>query len=626
MSWTDADVAAPTKAWSDADVAPDSFLTKTRKAIQNVVEPALSVASGPFAMAGGNLAAIGGDIASNIMGTQKVTGDLARGVAHSLTFQPRNEGGQENLESFAKAYDASKLAGLPAADFNLARQASSAVSQVSPPIRSAVSRATGMVGEVPSVVAGAITSKSPKVFKEAYRAGQDRTIGTPETFNSNMRREVPVEQMLTDAQTGLVKMQEDASAAYRDAKTGWAADKTPLEFGPIDEAFNRLNESTKEKGHSLLGDSERRSVDNVAAVIKEWRDDPAMHNTLGLDALKRRIDAIYPEELSHRNAQRVITGARDAVKDTIVKQAPDYADAMKGYETTQSIINDIRQSLVGKDKASKDAAINKLLSLGKEKEFRRTQAENLKTETGVDLMQAASGQSLSELLPHGASGRLGILGIGLSAVHNPWLGAALPLTSPRLMGELAYGAGRVRGAFMPKARENAAALRNFKEYEARQPATPPLEIMSPGELPPSPMGGTIVGTGPNTGGVVNLSQPLDAGLPSEGMGPQAALRAGARDTTPQSPQMPAVEGNLMAPEMQTRYLGEIMDAMNRGDMELANRLEAEFQAKQAALQTQSPHPAHNLLYEPFRQRADMPPPPSGGSAFADALRNFRGAE
>ena len=82
----------------------------------------------------------------------------------------------------------------------------------------------------------------------------------------------------------------------------------------------------------------------------------------------------------------------------------------------------------------------------------------------------------------------------------------------------------------------------------------------------------------------------------------------------------------MAPEMQTRYLGEIMDAMNRGDMELANRLEAEFQAKQAALQTQSPHPAHNLLYEPFRQRADMPPPPSGGSAFADALRNFRGAE
>ena len=108
------------------------------------------------------------------------------------------------------------------------------------------------------------------------------------------------------------------------------------------------------------------------------------------------------------------------------------------------------------------------------------------------------------------------------------------------------------------------------------------------------------------------------------MGPQAALRAGSRDTTPQSPQMPPVEMPL-TPEMANRYLSEIMDAMNRGDMERATMLEQEYAAKQAALQTQSPHPAHNLLYEPFRNRPEMPPP-SGGSAFAEALHNFRGAE
>ena len=178
---------------------------------------------------------------------------------------------------------------------------------------------------------------------------------------------------------------------------------------------------------------------------------------------------------------------------------------------------------------------------------------------------------------------------------------------------------------------------------------PPERLIGPSQLPtgmyierqsphpPSPMGGTIVGPGANEGGVVNLGQQLDAGIPSLGTGPQPILRqpsygevrgggSAQFDPAAQSPQMHAVEGNLMAPEMQTRYLGEIMDAMNRGDMERATMLEQEYAAKQAALQSQSPNPAHNLLYEPFRNRPDMPPPPSGGSAFAEALRNFRGAE
>ena len=599
--------------WDDEGVkwdtpAPDSFLTKTRKAIQNVVEPAINVGLSLPVTAAANFAGAAGDIHSRMTETANIGPEVQKDVQEKLTFVPRNKAGQQNLEKFGKVFDESKLAGLPAADFNLARQSASAATQAAPAVQSVLNRSVNAAAQIPPVIMSATTSKSPKVFKEAYRAGIDRSTGKPETFGANMKGDVPVETMLSDAQAGIAKMQDDASAAYRDAKTGWAADKTTLDFRPIDEMFSRLEASTKEGGHSLLGEAERSKVDNVAAVIKEWRDDPAMHNTLGLDALKRRIDAIYPDSLAHNNAQRVITGARNAVKDTIVKQAPDYAEAMAGYESAQATLNDIRQALVGKDKASKDAAINKLLSLGKDKEFRRTQAENLKEGSGVDLMQAAAGQSLNDLLPSGLSGRLGGVGIGAWALHNPAVIAAAPLASPRLMGEASYLAGRARGALMPKAREQNTALQNFKEYEARLPDTPPLEVLPPGELPPSPMGGTTVGTGPMDTGVINLAPQLDTGLPSPGMGPQAALRAGSRDTTPQSPQMPAVEMPL-APKPGATPLYE------RGGVP---------EAPPQPVSIQQPYPGVEIPFVPEAPLPPWPRPPapysSGPEATLKALR------
>jgi len=207
-----------------------------------------------------------------------------------------------------------------------------------------------------------------------------------------------------------------------------------------------------------------------------------------------------------------------------------------------------------------------------------------------------------------------------------------------------------------------------------------LEPQSP--HPPSPMGGTIVGRGPNEGGVVNLAPQLNAGMPSPGTGPgplwrstrrdptvtetqipgieynlppkpgntplyerggvptppreaftveqpypgvgvpyeapvvpatppapyspgpaaaMAQIRALQRDPTPQKPQMPAVEMPL-TPDMAKSYLSAIMEAMQRGDMETVATLEKQFNAAQQALQSQQPHAAHNLLYEPFRRR------------------------
>ena len=91
-----------------------------------------------------------------------------------------------------------------------------------------------------------------------------------------------------------------------------------------------------------------------------------------------------------------------------------------------------------------------------------------------------------------------------------------------------------------------------REELGYQPVPEPLAIEQQSPHPPSPMGGTTVGTGPADSGVINLAPQLDTGIPSPGAGPQAILRqpsygevrgggSAQFDPAAQSPQIPAVE-------------------------------------------------------------------------------------
>ena len=120
------------------------------------------------------------------------------------------------------------------------------------------------------------------------------------------------------------------------------------------------------RGKPTIGSAEQRVIDEIGNVIAEWKADPAARTALDLDALKRRIDAIYPESPQHTNAQRAVTSARNAVKDEIVRNIPEYADAMKAYEVQMELLRDINKELSTGDKVAKETTINKLMSTLKE--------------------------------------------------------------------------------------------------------------------------------------------------------------------------------------------------------------------------------------------------------------------
>jgi hypothetical protein len=126
---------------------------------------------------------------------------------------------------------------------------------------------------------------------------------------------------------------------------------------------------------------------------------------------------------------------------------------MKGYSEGQDLIKEISRSLSLGDKASTATGLNKLQSLMRNNVatnygYRQQLANTLMKQGGGDLMPALAGQALRSPTPRGLVGQgldvSALLGTALTGgAHIPATLATMATTSPRLMGEVAYGAGKV---------------------------------------------------------------------------------------------------------------------------------------------------------------------------------------
>jgi hypothetical protein len=357
-------------------------------------------------------------------------------ISESLTYQPRTQAGQEYLQNIGDVARESGIAGLTGMG-NIGRGV--------PRIRTKPETPSAM-----SQVAGMTTGTGGEAFSQAFKAGKQGGERA-RAFLENMRQEVPVETVLSDAKQALQQMKADKSASYVANKVGWAADNSTLDFNKIDKAYKNLENSVKEQGKWLVGKDEIAKIQEVNKVLNDWKKTPSLHTTVGLDALKQRIDAIYPDNIKQNQAQRVITGTSKAIKDTIIEQAPDYADAMKDYERMSATINEIENALSLGNKKSKDTALRKLQSLTRNNVQtnyggRLDMAQQLADAGGKDIMPAVAGQALSSVTPRGLAGQSGASLAALGAYFNPATLATLPLTSPRMMGEFTYGLGRASNA------------------------------------------------------------------------------------------------------------------------------------------------------------------------------------
>ncbi len=290
---------------------------------------------------------------------------------------------------------------------------------------------------------GMTTGAGAESVGMAYQAG--KSGGT--NFLDNMRGNVPMSDVLDSAKGALSQMRMDRSAQYKQGMAGVSADKTVIDFAPIDKAVASLKSMGNFKGQ-VINKNASGAVDEISDLVTQWKSlDPAeFHTPEGLDALKQAISDVRDTTQFGTAARKAADTAYNAVKGEITSQAPTYAKVMKDYSQASETLGEIERALSLGNKAAADTSMRKLQSLMRNNVNtnygNRTGLAKQLEQSGAEILPAVAGQAMSSVTPRGLQGLSagGIAGLGI-ANANPLALAALPMTSPRLVGELAYGLG-----------------------------------------------------------------------------------------------------------------------------------------------------------------------------------------
>lgn len=319
----------------------------------------------------------------------------------------------------------------------------------------AAGRTVAGAGRFASEALGMTTGAGARPFREAYQAGKTGN----QVFTDNMRGTRPVTDAVDMADQAVQQMGRERGAAYNANMAAVKANPTMVDLAPIRTAIQDAFDKTHYKG--VVKDAEAQAiVGKMADKYNDFLNLPAAERTAeALDALKQAIGEIQKTTKQGTLSSTVAGSVYNATKAEITRQVPEYAAAMKDYANASDSIGEMRRTMSVNDRAAPDTTLRKLQS---------TMRNNVNTNYGQreklldtlakhqpDLPAALAGQSLNTTMPRGLA-RISPAAIAASGVSgmNPATLAMLPLTSPRLMGEAAYGTGRT-GYFFEQALRRA---------------------------------------------------------------------------------------------------------------------------------------------------------------------------
>lgn len=332
-----------------------------------------------------------------------------------------------------------------------------------------VSSAANVIPKTTTAALGTTTGVGTEAISQAYQAG--KTGGeTAAQFRQNLRGQADMTDVLDAAKANLEEVRKQRSAAYKAGMENIKGDKTIIDFAGIDKAVQNTFDQYTFKGQTKNKLAVEK-INEAKAAIDNWKTlDPAeFHTPEGIDALKQQVGQILEDLTPMSPSDTAVKGIYNAIKNEITTQAPTYAKTMKAYSDSIDLIREIERSLSLNNKASADTAMRKLQSLMRNNVNtnygqRLSLARELEAIGGRQMMPALAGQALSDLVPRGiqrATAPLNALGLfatgGLPATVT---GAAL--SSPRVVGETAFAAGRAAG--VPQ-----RAVSGLLDLEARLP-------------------------------------------------------------------------------------------------------------------------------------------------------------
>lgn len=312
-------------------------------------------------------------------------------------------------------------------------------------------RAVAGAGKGTAAVLGMTTGAGSMPVEQAFKAGRAGN----KVFVENMRGQAPASDTLDMAKSAMSELRSDRSKAYEAGMQSTKADNSFIDFAPVAKAIADGKAKAYFEGVPKSA-AAAQTAKELEDLLSQWRQiqSPNANKAAGLDALKQAIGEVrqstQPGTLSRNIADQVY----NSIKGEIVSQVPEYAQAMKGYSQASDEIDDLTKTFSLGDRAAKDTAIRSLTSVTRNNVNtnygRRTQLMGELAKKQPDLPNAIAGQALNTLSPRGLQGQMTASGAGIAALAaNPLAAALLPATSPRLVGEAAYGAGRATSLIDP---------------------------------------------------------------------------------------------------------------------------------------------------------------------------------
>ena len=321
--------------------------------------------------------------------------------------------------------------------------------------------ASNVIGPLLKYWAGLRSGVGPAPIQEAFNAGAEG--GSKATvLKENMRGQAPLSDAVDAAKDALSQLYKERSDAYQQAiNSGALSDPKVLDFKPIDKAIRDAAQVGMYKGQTLSGSADK-VWNKIEGVVDDWRQATPQdfHTVEGLDALKKKINnLVYEEDLRnvtqpHSPGAAIVGKVKRAITAQIQAQAPGYTKLMGDYAQASDELQNIERSLSIGDKPTIDTSLGKLQSIMRNdvnSRFGQRAAYGARlNQANPTLMPTLAGQSLNAVYPRGLNKLLASGEAAASFLHPgaiPALAADMASSSPRLVGETAFGLGKLSRPF-----------------------------------------------------------------------------------------------------------------------------------------------------------------------------------
>lgn len=295
------------------------------------------------------------------------------------------------------------------------------------------------------------TGAGPDALATAYNVGKAGGE-QQQIFRDALTGKTDINDTVNKTIDKIKSNKQETANKFRTSKDNLSLGEIPMDFRGIEEVLTQFKVQNAEKGFYTLSKKAEKKLKIIDDIVDEFRTKPYLHNAKGFDMLKRRIQAEYPTGLNVGDSGLPSVNIANGIKDLIVKKVPEYKSVMSDYAKSTEQIKDITKTLGADSKlANKPGALGKLQNNlmtstrdGVNANFQnRLDAVN---KLDPNLMPELSGLALQNIAPRGIMGPLSGSALSLASVVNPGMLAGLPLTSPRLMGNVANRSGQVVGA------------------------------------------------------------------------------------------------------------------------------------------------------------------------------------